>query len=61
MEVKYLPSFANDFPYIVVWDKEKNGEYSLYSVCDSMSEAEADAETVRDLGFKFLIIFNNLV
>ena len=22
MEIKYLPSFANDFPYIVVWDKE---------------------------------------
>jgi len=61
MEIKYLPSFANDFPYIVVWDKENNGEYSLYSVCDSLSEAEADAETVRDLGFKFLIIFNNLV
>ncbi len=61
MEVKYLPSFANDFPYIVVWDKEKNGGYELYSVCDSLSEAEADAEAVRDLGFKFLIIFNNLV
>lgn len=61
MEIKYLPSVVKDFPYIVVWDKEKNGRYDLYSVCDSLSEAEADAEAVRDLGFKFLIIFNNLV
>lgn len=60
MEIGYLPSYTEDYPYVVCWDKDNCGVYSLYSVCDRISEAEADAEKVRNDGYKFLIIYNNI-
>ena len=59
MEFSYLPSYANNYPFVTCYKSDPSKEvWEFYGVADTMNEVQNDIETLRDLNAEYLIIMN---
>ena len=58
MEIHYLPSFANDYEFIVCSKKKDSNEYIYDSVFENGWNAEIRCKELREEGFEPIIIHN---
>lgn len=60
MDFKGIPSYANDYEFIVCYKGELDDPdtYYFYSISDNAHMAEKDCEEIRNSGLEPIIIHN---
>lgn len=59
MEFSHLPSYTNNYPFIICYKSDPSKEvWEFYGVADTMNEVQNGIKTLRDLNAEYLIIMN---